>query len=151
MVFLLSSRFKGSVPELVVLFIVLITKQPTPETFFRWFFFLIFVFIIYLVFIILSILSLSFCPSYLYYSTYLYFNKSPRCVLDFKELAETMDCRGLKLLQNVQIRWISLLDPLRRLVSQYRAILAKMYQSKDFEAAAEVNFIVFTFTYLFSL
>src|SRR5699024_7975984 len=35
------------VHELVALFIVLITKQPTPETFFRWFFFLIFVFIIY--------------------------------------------------------------------------------------------------------
>lgn len=67
---------------------------------------------------------------------YLYFNKSPRRIQELTDLLATMECRELKLLKNVQAMWISLVDSMRRLISQYRPVLAKMNMSKESEAAA---------------
>jgi hypothetical protein len=72
-------------------------------------------------------------------STYGYFAHSPKKILEFQNLAEEMDSKGLKLLRNVQTRWISLLDPLRRVLSQYRGVMGEMVQDKESDAKAKVS------------
>lgn len=58
--------------------------------------------------------------------TYAYFCKSPKRYNEFKQLAELTETKGLKMLRNVQIRWVSLIKPLQRLLSKYRTLLYKM-------------------------
>ena len=72
-------------------------------------------------------------------STYHYFHKSPRRFQEFVDLALEMKERGLKMLKNSKTRWVSLLDPLRRLISQYRSVFTKMHQSRGSEAPAQAS------------
>jgi hypothetical protein len=58
--------------------------------------------------------------------SYAYFAHSPKKYSEYKSLADTIDTKGLKLLKNVTTRWLSLLEPMRRLLSEFRTILGKM-------------------------
>jgi hypothetical protein len=55
-----------------------------------------------------------------------YFAYSPKKFAEFHSLAQTMETKGLKLLKNVPTRWVSLIEPLRRLLAEYRSLIAKM-------------------------
>jgi len=57
---------------------------------------------------------------------YAYFNASPKRHLEFQKLADLMETEGLKMLRNVKTRWISLLDPLRRVLGEYKTLIVKM-------------------------
>ena len=58
---------------------------------------------------------------------YKYFSKSPKRHLELQKLAELLESKGRKILRNVKTRWISILSPLKRVLSEYRTLLVKMY------------------------
>jgi hypothetical protein len=57
---------------------------------------------------------------------YAYFSHSPKNHLEFQKLAGVVEIEGLRILRNVTTRWISLLDPLRRIMGEYKTLLVKM-------------------------
>ena len=72
-----------------------------------------------------------------------YFSKSPKRHLELQKLAELLESKGRKILQNVKTRWISMLSPLKRVLSEYRTLLVKMYSDhlvKPTIPAAKVNY-----------
>jgi len=68
-----------------------------------------------------------------------YFCKSPKCFSEFKSLTELIETKGLKMLRNVQIRWVNLIEPLRRLLSEYRTLIYKMTMDLHENVKAEVS------------
>jgi hypothetical protein len=56
-----------------------------------------------------------------------YFSKSPKRHLELEKLLELMVSKGGKILNNMKTRWISMLSPMRRVLSEYRVLLVKMY------------------------
>jgi len=71
--------------------------------------------------------------------THSYFCKSPKRFSEFRMLAELTETKGLKLLRNVQTRWVSLIEPLRRLLSEYRTLIYKMTADLHDNNKAEVR------------
>jgi hypothetical protein len=68
-----------------------------------------------------------------------YFSHSPKRHLEFTKLAEIVETKGLKILNNVKTRWISLLEPLKRVLGEYKTLIAKMCEDaavKDLEPKA---------------
>jgi len=55
-----------------------------------------------------------------------YFAHSPKRQVEFRVLVQLLDTKGLKLLKNVSARWISLISPLRRLLSEYQSVTSKL-------------------------
>jgi len=51
--------------------------------------------------------------------TYAYFCKSLKRFEEFKQLAVLTETKELKILKNMQTRWVSLIKPLRRLFLEY--------------------------------
>jgi len=47
-------------------------------------------------------------------------------LVEFHTLALVMEMKGLKPLKNIATRWVSLIDPLRWLLSEYRSVVAKL-------------------------
>ena len=79
-------------------------------------------------------------------SSHAYFKHSPKRHLEFVKLAELMETKGLKLLKNVKTRWVSLIEPLRRILQEYRVLLAKMKAdsvSKEKYAQVKCLFILY--------
>ena len=64
-------------------------------------------------------------------SSHVYFKHSPKRHLEFVKLADVMETKGLKLLKNVKTRWVSLIEPLRRIIQEYRFLIAKMKADSD--------------------
>jgi hypothetical protein len=60
-----------------------------------------------------------------------YFAHSPKRAVEFQALAQLMETKGLKLLKNVKTRWISCHKPLRRLLGEYKSVMAKMWADKE--------------------
>jgi hypothetical protein len=56
---------------------------------------------------------------------YTYFFKSPQKHLEFLKLAEVMETKGLKILRNIKIRWISMLALAVRVMNEYKMLLPK--------------------------
>ena len=67
---------------------------------------------------------------------YNFFTHSPKRHVEFVKLAEVMETKGLKILQNVKTRWISMLAPTVRVMNEYRTLLVKMHQDVKEPAAA---------------
>jgi hypothetical protein len=59
-------------------------------------------------------------------SLYAFFAHSPKRHLEFVKLAEVMQSKGLKILKNIQTRWICMLSPTIRIMNKYRVLLVKM-------------------------
>jgi hypothetical protein len=55
-----------------------------------------------------------------------YFSHSPKKYNEYKAFASSINTKGLKLLKNVTTRWLSLLEPMRCLMSEFRTVLGKM-------------------------
>jgi hypothetical protein len=69
-----------------------------------------------------------------------YFSHSPKRHLEFTKLAEIVETEGLKILNNVKTRWISLLEPLIHILGEYKTLIAKMCEdavAKDPEPKAK--------------
>jgi hypothetical protein len=55
-----------------------------------------------------------------------YFSHSPKWHLESQKLADIVETEGFIMLRNVKTRWISLLEPLRRIMDEYKTLIAKM-------------------------
>jgi hypothetical protein len=55
-----------------------------------------------------------------------YFSHSPKKYNEYKTFASIIDTKGLKLIKNVTTQWLSLLEPMKRIMSEFRTILGKM-------------------------
>jgi hypothetical protein len=55
-----------------------------------------------------------------------YFSHSPKKYNEYKTFASTIDTKGLKLIKNVTTRWLSLLEPIKRIMSEFQNSLGKM-------------------------
>jgi len=71
--------------------------------------------------------------------TYIYFSKSPKRYSEFKQLAELTQMKGLKMLRNVQIHWVSLREPLCHLLSKYQTLIYKMTVDLNENVKVEVS------------
>lgn len=56
-----------------------------------------------------------------------YFSKSPKRHLALEKLSDLLQTKGGKVLRRVKTRWISSLEPMKRVLSEYRILLIKMY------------------------
>jgi hypothetical protein len=68
-----------------------------------------------------------------------FFNHSPKRLSEFQKLADVIDTKGLRPLKNVATKWVSLLEPLRRILSEYCTLIAKMHQDRADSADAKVS------------
>ena len=59
-------------------------------------------------------------------SLHAYFSSSLKRYLELNKLAEVVERNGLKILSNVKTRWISLLEPMKRVLLEYKALIEKM-------------------------
>ena len=57
---------------------------------------------------------------------YNYFRVSPKRHLEFTKLVDVVETGGLKLLRNVKTQWISVLEPLKRIMLEYKTLIVKM-------------------------
>jgi len=57
---------------------------------------------------------------------YAYFSHSPKRNLEFQKLAYLVEIEGQQMLRNVKTQWISLLEPLRRIMDEYKTLVVKM-------------------------
>jgi hypothetical protein len=55
-----------------------------------------------------------------------YFSYSPKKYSEFKSFAQTIDTKDLKLLKNVTTFWLSLLESMRRILSEFHILVGKM-------------------------
>jgi hypothetical protein len=60
-----------------------------------------------------------------------YFFHSPKRHFELTRLTNMMETKGLKMLKNVKIQWISLLYPLWIILSKYMSLLAKMFMDNN--------------------
>jgi hypothetical protein len=61
-----------------------------------------------------------------------YFARSPKRHIEFTKLTEVMETKDLKILRDVKTRWLSMVSPLKRVMSEYRTLIQKMQEdSKD--------------------
>ena len=63
--------------------------------------------------------------------THNYFAHSPKKAAEFRALSQQLESKGLKLLKNVKTRWMSCLGPIRRLLVEYKGVLAMMHADKN--------------------
>jgi hypothetical protein len=75
----------------------------------------------------LSELDVFHCIEELMRLSHAYFAHSPKKYNEYKSFAQTIDTKGLKLLKNVTTRWLSLLSPMRWVLSEYCTIIGKMH------------------------
>ena len=59
-------------------------------------------------------------------SLYAFFVHSPKRHLEFVKLAKVMQSEGLKILKNIQTRWINMLSPAVRVINKYIVLLVEM-------------------------
>jgi hypothetical protein len=57
---------------------------------------------------------------------YAYFSSSPKCDLEFQRLIEIVKTKGLKVFQNVKMRWINMLTPLKQIGKKFKMLIVKM-------------------------
>jgi hypothetical protein len=56
-------------------------------------------------------------------SLYGYFNHSPKRHLECQRLAQTLEATKNKILKIVKIRWMSMLEPLKRIMAKHHPLL----------------------------
>ena len=65
-----------------------------------------------------------------------YFAKSSKKALEFSNLVEVMETGGRKILKHCKTRWVGMLVPAKRVLSEYRLLVAKMAADYDSHAHA---------------
>ncbi len=51
--------------------------------------------------------------------------------MEFCKLAEILQTKGLKFLKNVKTYWISMLNPLKGVMVEYKSLIVKMHSNQD--------------------
>jgi hypothetical protein len=74
-------------------------------------------------------------------SLHAYFLGSPKCHLEFTKLAEVVETEGLKMLNKVQMRWISLLESLKRICGEYKTLIVKFAEDATQESGSKKTFL----------
>ena len=72
-------------------------------------------------------------------SLHSYFVSSPKCHLEFTKLTEVVETKGLKILNKVHTQWISSLEPLKSISSEYKTLIVKFAQDAYQESTARKN------------
>jgi hypothetical protein len=65
-----------------------------------------------------------------------YFAKLPKNALEFSNLAKVMETGGRKILKHCKTRWMGMLAPAKRILSEYRLLVAKMAANYNSHAPA---------------
>ena len=61
-------------------------------------------------------------------TSHAYFVHSPKKASEFRTLAQLMEIEGLKLLKNMKTCWISYYASIRRLILEWKPVMAKMFE-----------------------
>ncbi len=80
-----------------------------------------------LVILVLNKLSLVMHIEGMLQSLYAFFSHNSKKVLEFVNLAKTLETKGLKLLKNIKFHWISMLNPLKCVLGKYKSLVVKMH------------------------
>jgi hypothetical protein len=72
-------------------------------------------------------------------TTYMYFSSSSKRHFGHVILAKLLETKGLKLLHNVMIRWISILSPIKQVFFKYRIMVLKMNDDLHIMLVAKTN------------
>jgi hypothetical protein len=75
-------------------------------------------------------------------SLHSYFTSSPKKHLEFTKLVEIVETSGLKMLPTVRTRWISMFEPLKRVLSEYKTLIVKMSKDAIEESKAAHNLML---------
>ncbi len=59
-----------------------------------------------------------------------YFTHSPKMHLECTKFVEILETKGNKILENVKTRWLLMLNPTKRMIVEYKTLLAKMVLDK---------------------
>jgi hypothetical protein len=59
-------------------------------------------------------------------SMYAYFSLSPKKHLEFQKLADVVEIKGLNMLRHVKTCWSLVLEPLKRIMGEYKTLICKM-------------------------
>jgi hypothetical protein len=73
-------------------------------------------------------------------SLHTYFSCRPKRCVELVKLAGIMETKGLKMLKCVKTRWVSMLSPCKRVLSEYRTLVVKMGLDMNTCSAAKDNF-----------
>ena len=65
------------------------------------------------------------------------FAHSPKRHLEFVKPAELMQSKDLKILKNIQTRWIRMLSPAMQVMKEYRVLLVKMFMDSAYPVEDE--------------
>ncbi len=84
-------------------------------------------------------------------SLYSYYSNSPKKHLEFTKLVEIVGIRRLKILRNVQIWWISMLEPLKQMMAKYKTLIMKMSQDNVSIVQAMFNLDLFNDLHMLGL
>jgi hypothetical protein len=57
-----------------------------------------------------------------------YFAHTPKCHLEASKLAKLLECKGNKVLKNIETHWISMLSLSKRIFSEYKSLVVKMVE-----------------------
>jgi hypothetical protein len=72
-------------------------------------------------------------------SLYSFFSHSPKRNQELANLANIVETAGQRILKNIKTRWISCLEPVKRVLSEYRALVLKMHMDAPSLATAKAN------------
>jgi hypothetical protein len=72
-------------------------------------------------------------------SLYSFFSHSPKRNQELADLANIVETAGQRILRNVKTRWISCLEPVKRVMSEYKALVLKMHLDSQSLATAKAN------------
>jgi hypothetical protein len=73
-------------------------------------------------------------------SLHSYFTRSPKRHLEFVNLAEVLETKGLKILRQVKTRWLSMISPAIRVMNEYKTLVVKMMEDQDDMESAKTSF-----------
>jgi hypothetical protein len=73
-------------------------------------------------------------------SLHTYFSGRPKKCVELVKLAGIMETKGLKMLKYIKTRWVSMLSPCKRVLSEYRTLVVKMGLDMNTCSAAKDNF-----------
>jgi hypothetical protein len=86
-----------------------------------------------------SNLPLDSCIEILFKYLYGYFNHMLKMHLEFTKWARIMEIKGNKILWNIKIAWISMINPIKCVLSMYYILLMKMAPNAPTIPSAKSN------------
>lgn len=76
-------------------------------------------------------------------SLYSYFSSSFKSHLKFSKLAKLVKTKGLEIFRNFNMQWMSMLEPLKCVLVEYKILIIKMSQKNSSIIKTRLNIIFF--------